>query len=90
MIDLHSHTDASDGTFTAAELVGEAKRIGLKTLAITDHDTLLGYDRAVPLAQEAVLAALGLATATALAPETGGEEEGRPDSAGSERSGFTD
>ena len=50
MIDLHSHTDQSDGTFTAAELVAEATRIGLKALAITDHDTMGGYYQAVPFA----------------------------------------
>jgi len=55
MIDLHSHTDQSDGTFTAAELVAEATRIGLKALAITDHDTMSGYDQAVPYAEAAGL-----------------------------------
>ena len=55
MIDLHSHTDQSDGTFTAAELVAEALRIDLRALAITDHDTFLGYDQAVPFAREAGL-----------------------------------
>ncbi len=55
MIDLHSHTDQSDGTFTAAELVAQAVRIGLKALAITDHDTMSGYDRAVPFAEAAGL-----------------------------------
>lgn len=55
MIDLHSHTDQSDGTFTAAELVAEAKRIGLTALAITDHDTMRGYDHAVPFAEAAGL-----------------------------------
>ena len=55
MIDLHSHTDQSDGTFTAAELVAEATRIGLKALAITDHDTMGGYDLAVPYAETAGL-----------------------------------
>jgi predicted metal-dependent phosphoesterase TrpH len=55
MIDLHSHTDQSDGTFTAQELVAEATRIGLKALAITDHDTMSGYDLAVPFAQTAGL-----------------------------------
>jgi predicted metal-dependent phosphoesterase TrpH len=55
MIDLHSHTDESDGTFTPAELVAEAKRVGLSALAITDHDTLRGYQMAVPLAAEAKL-----------------------------------
>ncbi|HVW09013.1 MAG TPA: PHP domain-containing protein [Bryobacteraceae bacterium] len=55
VIDLHSHTDQSDGTFTAEELVAEAKRIGLAALAITDHDTMRGYDQAVPFAEAAGL-----------------------------------
>lgn len=55
MIDLHSHTNKSDGTFTPAELVAEAKRIGLSALSITDHDTFTGYDAAVPHAREAGL-----------------------------------
>ena len=55
MIDLHSHTDQSDGTFTAAELVAEATRIGLTALAITDHDTMSGFDLAVPFATAAGL-----------------------------------
>jgi len=55
MIDLHSHTDESDGTFTPDELVAEAVRIGLSALAITDHDTLRGYELALPFAVEAKL-----------------------------------
>jgi predicted metal-dependent phosphoesterase TrpH len=55
VIDLHSHTDQSDGTFTASELIAEAKRIGLSALAITDHDTMRGYDQAVPFAEAAGL-----------------------------------
>ncbi len=50
LIDLHTHTSESDGTFTPAELIQEARRIGLEALAITDHDTLAGYDAAVPFA----------------------------------------
>jgi predicted metal-dependent phosphoesterase TrpH len=46
LIDLHSHTNESDGTFTPAELIAEARRVGLEALAITDHDTLQGYDLA--------------------------------------------
>jgi 3',5'-nucleoside bisphosphate phosphatase len=46
VIDLHSHTDRSDGTFTPAELIAEAARVGLRGLAITDHDTFAGYDAA--------------------------------------------
>jgi predicted metal-dependent phosphoesterase TrpH len=55
MIDLHSHTDRSDGTFTPEELVGEAVRVGLSALAITDHDTFAGFDAAVPFAAAAGL-----------------------------------
>jgi 3',5'-nucleoside bisphosphate phosphatase len=52
MIDLHSHTDRSDGTFTPAELIAEAARVGLTALAITDHDTFAGYDAAVSFAAD--------------------------------------
>lgn len=38
-IDLHIHTTASDGTFTPAEAVREAARIGLAAVSIADHDT---------------------------------------------------
>ncbi len=55
MIDLHTHTDASDGTYTPEELVNAARDIGLEALAISDHDTLAGYDRAVPAAAAAGL-----------------------------------
>jgi hypothetical protein len=55
MIDLHSHTDKSDGTFTPAELIAEAVRVRLRALAITDHDTFAGYDAALPFAQAAPL-----------------------------------
>ena len=55
MIDLHSHTNSSDGTLTPAQLVDLAKAQNLEALAITDHDTFEGYDAAVPLAAEAGL-----------------------------------
>lgn len=55
MIDLHSHTTESDGTFTPAELVAAAAGAGLEALAITDHDNFFGYDMAAPLAKEARL-----------------------------------
>ena len=50
MIDLHSHTTASDGTFSPAQLIEEAHARKLRVLAITDHDTLAGFDEARPLA----------------------------------------
>jgi predicted metal-dependent phosphoesterase TrpH len=51
-IDLHTHTNLSDGSCSPAALLAEARQIGLKALAITDHDTLAGFDEAVPLAPE--------------------------------------
>ncbi len=50
MIDLHTHTNESDGTFTPQELIKAAKDAGLSAIAITDHDTFLGYEKAVPYA----------------------------------------
>jgi predicted metal-dependent phosphoesterase TrpH len=50
LIDLHSHTNESDGTFSPAELIAEAVRCGVETLGITDHDTFKGYDQALPFA----------------------------------------
>jgi 3',5'-nucleoside bisphosphate phosphatase len=51
LIDLHTHTTASDGTFSPAELVQAAHAAELSAVAITDHDTLAGYDEARPIAE---------------------------------------
>ncbi len=53
MIDLHSHTDASDGSCSPAQLIAEAVRSGVTVLGITDHDTFHGYEEALDLAAEA-------------------------------------
>jgi 3',5'-nucleoside bisphosphate phosphatase len=42
MIDLHSHTTASDGQHPPAELVRLAWQAGVRHLAVTDHDTVAG------------------------------------------------
>ena len=42
-IDLHTHSNASDGTDTPAELVSAAHAAGIDVLAITDHDTTGGW-----------------------------------------------
>lgn len=44
--DLHCHTKLSDGSLGIEELISLAKRMGLKAVAITDHDTLAGANRA--------------------------------------------
>ena len=46
-IDLHLHTTASDGSDTPSELIKKAMGIGLRTIAITDHDTLGGLNEAM-------------------------------------------
>jgi len=45
MIDLHSHTTASDGSLSLGELVLAAKKAGLKAIAITDHDNIRSAKR---------------------------------------------
>lgn len=45
MIDLHFHSTFSDGSLTPEELVDLAAKAGIKALALTDHDGLMGIDR---------------------------------------------
>ncbi len=47
MIDLHSHTTASDGSLSPRELVQEAVRRGVRILAVTDHDSTEGLGEAM-------------------------------------------
>ncbi|WP_030747356.1 PHP domain-containing protein [Streptomyces griseus] len=51
-IDLHSHSTASDGTDTPAELVRNAAAAGLDVVALTDHDTTRGHAEAIAAAPE--------------------------------------
>ncbi len=51
-IDLHTHTNRSDGTFTPPELVRLASRRGLEVVAITDHDTADGLEEAIGAGRE--------------------------------------
>ncbi len=46
MIDLHVHTNISDGSFSPEEVVRMAAEKGITALAVTDHDTIAGIDRA--------------------------------------------
>jgi predicted metal-dependent phosphoesterase TrpH len=46
MIDLHTHSNISDGEFTPARLMQEAARRGLSAIALTDHDTIKGLENA--------------------------------------------
>ena len=55
LIDLHSHTNESDGSLAPGQLIEDAVRAGVTVLAITDHDTLAGYDLALEAARAAGL-----------------------------------
>ena len=46
-IDLHIHTTASDGTCTPREVVRLAAEQGLRAIAVTDHDTIMGHGEAM-------------------------------------------
>ncbi|MBE0501359.1 MAG: PHP domain-containing protein [Desulfuromonadales bacterium] len=50
-IDLHLHTDCSDGSYTSKEIVQMAAEAGLRAISICDHDTLDGTDAALAAGQ---------------------------------------
>jgi 3',5'-nucleoside bisphosphate phosphatase len=50
-IDLHIHTTYSDGKYPPEDILRAATRLGITTLAFTDHDNTRGYRAALPLAQ---------------------------------------
>ncbi|WP_328879470.1 PHP domain-containing protein [Streptomyces sp. NBC_00299] len=58
-IDLHTHSTASDGTDTPAELVLGAAAAGLDVVALTDHDTTRGYAEAIAALPEGLTLVTG-------------------------------
>jgi len=46
MIDLHTHSSASDGDLSPSMLMDKAARLGIKIIALTDHDTIAGLEEA--------------------------------------------
>ncbi|MCT4606789.1 MAG: PHP domain-containing protein [Marinisporobacter sp.] len=52
MIDMHVHTNASDGILSPRDVVYWAKERGFKGIAITDHDTIDGIKEAIKVSQE--------------------------------------
>ncbi len=51
-IDLHTHSTVSDGTLSPGDLVREAARLGVGTIALTDHDTIDGVRDATDAGRE--------------------------------------
>lgn len=58
-IDLHTHSTASDGTLRPAELVALAVTVGLKAIALTDHDTVLGLPEACAAGRDLGMEVIG-------------------------------
>ena len=54
-VDLHIHTAASDGQYGPTEIVAMACSAGLKTIAITDHDSIAGIQEALDAAERSGL-----------------------------------
>jgi len=69
--DLHLHTNFSDGTYTPEELVGRAQQLGFSAIALTDHDTVEGCERAGAASEKA---GIEFIPATELTAELNGNE----------------
>lgn len=50
-VDLHTHSTASDGIYSPGELLQRAHAVGLRVLALTDHDSTNGVEEAAQAAQ---------------------------------------
>ncbi|AWK73637.1 phosphatase [Rhodococcus oxybenzonivorans] len=72
-IDLHTHSTASDGTDSPADLVRAAGAAGLDAVAITDHDTTAGWAEAVAAMPAGLTLVRGMEMSCA-----GRGEDGRP------------
>jgi 3',5'-nucleoside bisphosphate phosphatase len=64
MIDLHTHTTASDGTDSPFALINKALSAGITTLAITDHDTTSGWNEAKKALRSPLSLVLGAEVST--------------------------
>lgn len=69
--DLHLHTTASDGAWSPAELVETAKRLNLRAIAVTDHDTVAGVLESVERGRQAGIEVI---PGVELSVEHGGDE----------------
>lgn len=57
-IDMHLHSNYSDGSFSPYALVDEAKKIGLDVISLTDHDTINGVVIAMAYGEEKAIKVL--------------------------------
>jgi predicted metal-dependent phosphoesterase TrpH len=59
-VDLHVHSNASDGTDPPAEVMRRAARAGLDAVALTDHDTVAGHAEAREAVPDSVIFVPGM------------------------------
>jgi hypothetical protein len=64
VIDLHTHSTASDGTDTPTELINKALSQGITTLALTDHDSIDGWKEAMSAHRSPLSLVLGAEVST--------------------------
>ena len=55
LVDLHTHSNCSDGTLSPNELLAEAAAKGITLFAITDHDTLQAYNSGLTVPKDMTL-----------------------------------
>ncbi len=51
-VDLHIHSERSDGSFTSQAIIDYAFKIGLKAISITDHDDISGLEFSMQYCQQ--------------------------------------
>jgi len=74
MIDLHTHSNASDGSFSPSGLVEEAAKRGITAIALTDHDSITGLKEASGAAlKQGIRFIPGIELQIVWNEETGGE-----------------
>lgn len=73
MIDLHLHSNASDGSDDPADVVRLAAAAGVTTLALTDHDSTAGWDEAARAVPAGVTLVRGAEFSTTAPDGRGGE-----------------
>lgn len=72
LIDLHTHSTASDGTDPPAGLVAAARAAGLDVVALTDHDTTVGWAEAAAALPDGLTLVGGLELSCRWNPPDGG------------------